>query len=71
MCLIPDHSIASVVFIVRLVTGTQTSRSRGEARRVEVENKRKHVSITTVIDTKKINTKHNIECLVIYSRENL
>ena len=49
-----------VVFIVRLVTGTQTSRSRGEARRVQVESKRKHVRITTAIDRSRINTKYNI-----------
>ena len=43
---------SDVVLIVRLVTGTQTSRTRGEARAVKVEGKQKHVRIITVSDRK-------------------
>ena len=60
---------SDVVFIVRFVTGTQTSRSR--ARIVQVESKRKHIMITAAIDRSKINAKYNIEYLVICSKENL
>ena len=46
------------MFIVRLVTGTWTSRWGGS--KSSCEEKKKHVMITAVIDRWKMNTKYNI-----------
>ena len=52
MSVVIINVLSIVVLIVRVVTGTQNSRSGG-SKRVEVENKEKLVGITTVIDRSK------------------
>ena len=60
-----------VVIIVRLVTGIQTFRSRGKSKSsVRIRKKTCNDYCCKKYEAEK-HTEHNIECLVIYSRENL